>query len=191
MRWVAAAARPRGRRPPLRRRLADRPRTAGALVRQRSSTGSARPARSASARPTWPATGPPTTCAGVLSAFAANMRDLVPAICRSCGTRCSARQPPHHDNTIDGARHNIHQHYDLSNDLFKTVPRRVDDLLVRALRRRADGRATTTSRTRNAARSTGCSTPPGSAPAPGCSRSGRAGASSRSGAARRGAQVTS
>jgi cyclopropane-fatty-acyl-phospholipid synthase len=27
--------------------------------------------------------------------------------------------PSHHDNTIEGARANIHQHYDLSNDLFK------------------------------------------------------------------------
>ena len=28
-------------------------------------------------------------------------------------------QPRHHDNTIEGARQNIHQHYDLSNDLFR------------------------------------------------------------------------
>jgi cyclopropane-fatty-acyl-phospholipid synthase len=29
-----------------------------------------------------------------------------------------SRQPGHHDNTIAGARQNIHQHYDLSNNLF-------------------------------------------------------------------------
>jgi len=28
-------------------------------------------------------------------------------------------QPKHHDNTVEGARQNIHQHYDLSNELFK------------------------------------------------------------------------
>jgi cyclopropane-fatty-acyl-phospholipid synthase len=31
-----------------------------------------------------------------------------------------SRQPAHHDNTVDGARENIHHHYDLSNDLFTT-----------------------------------------------------------------------
>jgi cyclopropane-fatty-acyl-phospholipid synthase len=30
------------------------------------------------------------------------------------------RQPEAHDNTVEGARQNIHHHYDLSNDLFKT-----------------------------------------------------------------------
>ena len=40
------------------------------------------------------------------------------------------------------ARHNIAHHYDLSNDLFATVPRRDDDLLLGALRRDPPAAAT-------------------------------------------------
>ena len=58
--------------------------------------------------------------AGVLSAFAANMRELVPEIFHKLRHAVLSRQPEHHDNTKDGARQNIHHHYDLSNDLFKT-----------------------------------------------------------------------
>jgi cyclopropane-fatty-acyl-phospholipid synthase len=58
--------------------------------------------------------------AGVLSAFAANMRDLVPEFLHKLRHAVLSRQPMHHDNTKTGARQNIHHHYDLSNDLFKT-----------------------------------------------------------------------
>jgi cyclopropane-fatty-acyl-phospholipid synthase len=56
---------------------------------------------------------------GVLSAFAANMRRLIHPTLRRLRHAVLSRQPGHHDNTIDGARDNIHQHYDLSNELFK------------------------------------------------------------------------
>jgi len=58
--------------------------------------------------------------AGVLSAFAANMRDLVPAVFHRLRHAVLSRQPAKDDNTVDGARQNIHHHYDLSNDLFAT-----------------------------------------------------------------------
>jgi cyclopropane-fatty-acyl-phospholipid synthase len=58
--------------------------------------------------------------AGVLSAFAANMRDLVPEILHRLRHAVLSRVPQAHDNTVEGARDNIHHHYDLSNSLFKT-----------------------------------------------------------------------
>ena len=58
--------------------------------------------------------------AGVLSAFAANMRTMVRPIFHRLRNAVLSRQPAKHDNTVDGARENIHHHYDLSNDLFKT-----------------------------------------------------------------------
>ena len=58
--------------------------------------------------------------AGVLSAFAANMRNLVPASLHRLRHAVLSRQPAKFDNTVDGARENIHHHYDLSNDLFET-----------------------------------------------------------------------
>jgi cyclopropane-fatty-acyl-phospholipid synthase len=56
---------------------------------------------------------------GVLSAFAANMRNMVPPILHKLRNAVLSRQPGAHDNTIEGARNNIHQHYDLSNELFQ------------------------------------------------------------------------
>ncbi len=56
---------------------------------------------------------------GVLSAFAANMRDMIPPVLHKLRNAVLSVQPKHHDNTIEGARENIHQHYDLSNELFK------------------------------------------------------------------------
>jgi cyclopropane-fatty-acyl-phospholipid synthase len=56
---------------------------------------------------------------GTLAAFAANMRDIVPPVLHTLRNAVLSRQPGHHDNTIEGARQNIHQHYDLSNELFK------------------------------------------------------------------------
>jgi cyclopropane-fatty-acyl-phospholipid synthase len=55
---------------------------------------------------------------GVLSAFAANMRDMIPPFLHKLRNAVLSVQPGHHDNTVEGARDNIHQHYDLSNDLF-------------------------------------------------------------------------
>ncbi len=91
--------------------------------------------------------------AGVLSAFAANMRELVPELLHKLRHAVLSRQPSHHDNTKDGARQNIHHHYDLSNDLFKTFldesmtyssalfngePYGADDDLADAQRRKVD-----------------------------------------------------
>ncbi|MCU1660605.1 MAG: cyclopropane-fatty-acyl-phospholipid synthase [Pseudonocardia sp.] len=58
--------------------------------------------------------------AGVLSAFAAHIRDLVPATLQRLRHAVLSRMPESHDNTVEGARNNIHHHYDLSNDLFTT-----------------------------------------------------------------------
>ncbi|MEO9138763.1 MAG: cyclopropane-fatty-acyl-phospholipid synthase family protein [Jatrophihabitans sp.] len=60
-----------------------------------------------------------TDLPGVLSAFAANMRDMIPPFLHKLRNAVLSVQPGHHDNTIEGARDNIHQHYDLSNELFK------------------------------------------------------------------------
>jgi cyclopropane-fatty-acyl-phospholipid synthase len=56
---------------------------------------------------------------GVLAAFAARVRELVPPSLQRLRHAVLSRQPGHHDNTIQGARANIHRHYDLSNELFK------------------------------------------------------------------------
>ncbi|MGH8962113.1 MAG: class I SAM-dependent methyltransferase [Jatrophihabitantaceae bacterium] len=58
--------------------------------------------------------------AGVLAAFAANMRELVPEFLHKLRHAVLSRMPDSHDNTVEGARQNIRHHYDLSNDLFKT-----------------------------------------------------------------------
>ena len=65
--------------------------------------------------------------AGVLTAFASNMRDLVPQSFHRLRHAVLSRQPTHEDNTISGARNNISRHYDLSNDLFKLF---LDDSLT-------------------------------------------------------------
>jgi cyclopropane-fatty-acyl-phospholipid synthase len=57
--------------------------------------------------------------AGVITAFASNMRELVPASFHRLRHAVLRRQPLHEDNTITGARNNISRHYDLSNDLFE------------------------------------------------------------------------
>ncbi|MDT4939632.1 MAG: cyclopropane-fatty-acyl-phospholipid synthase [Pseudonocardiales bacterium] len=58
--------------------------------------------------------------AGVLSAFASNMGDLVPRSLQRLRHTVLERLPASHDNTVEGARQNIHHHYDLSNELFAT-----------------------------------------------------------------------
>ena len=57
---------------------------------------------------------------GVLSAFAAHMRDLVPATLQRLRHAVLRRQPETHDNTLHRrAGEHLAPHYDLSNDLFK------------------------------------------------------------------------
>ena len=56
--------------------------------------------------------------AGVLSAFASNMKDMIPPTLHKLRNAVLSVQPHSGDNTIENARDNIHQHYDLSNDLF-------------------------------------------------------------------------
>jgi cyclopropane-fatty-acyl-phospholipid synthase len=58
--------------------------------------------------------------AAVLCAFAAHLRDLVPAAFHRLRHAVLNRTPRSQDNTIAGARQNIHHHYDLSNELFAT-----------------------------------------------------------------------
>jgi cyclopropane-fatty-acyl-phospholipid synthase len=56
---------------------------------------------------------------GVLTAFADRLTDLIPPALHRLRNVVLSRQPSGDDNTIEGARQNIHRHYDLSNDLFR------------------------------------------------------------------------
>lgn len=56
--------------------------------------------------------------AGVLAAFAAQVDDLVPPPFRRLRRLVESRRPAGEANTLDGARTNIHRHYDLSNAFF-------------------------------------------------------------------------
>ena len=117
--------------------------------------------------------------AGVLSAFAANMRDLVPEMLHRLrhAVLSRRRRPRQHD------RRRAREHPSPLRPVQRPVqdlPRRVDDLLVRRSSTASPTAPTRSSPTPSAARSTGCSTPRPSAPAPGCSRSARAGANSPS-----------
>ena len=60
-----------------------------------------------------------------------------PRGCSGCGTSTCRASPRSTRTRCRGARRNIERHYDLSNDLFALVPRRVDDVLLGAVRRRA------------------------------------------------------
>lgn len=55
---------------------------------------------------------------GVLTVLARHVDDLVPAPLRRLRGSWVSRRPTADRNTPDGARENIHRHYDLSNDLF-------------------------------------------------------------------------
>jgi cyclopropane-fatty-acyl-phospholipid synthase len=57
--------------------------------------------------------------AGVLTAFALHIRELIPAVLQKLRHAVLRREPESDDNTIAGARTNISHHYDLSNELFK------------------------------------------------------------------------
>ena len=78
----------------------------------------------------WPATGPDAVdprqanlatdeLAEVLTVLAHRVSVLVPRPLQKLRRMWQARQPDVEDNTPDGARENIHRHYDLSNDLFE------------------------------------------------------------------------
>ncbi|MGB3486348.1 MAG: cyclopropane-fatty-acyl-phospholipid synthase family protein [Mycobacterium sp.] len=56
--------------------------------------------------------------AGVLTAFATSMADLVPRSLQKMRPIALARQPRTHHNSRDHARRNVSEHYDLSNELF-------------------------------------------------------------------------
>ena len=55
---------------------------------------------------------------GLLTVFAAHVDDLVPPWLQRLRTLAVRHQPPDDVQTIQGARHNISRHYDLSNELF-------------------------------------------------------------------------
>ncbi|MFG1648196.1 class I SAM-dependent methyltransferase [Amycolatopsis sp. NPDC049252] len=56
--------------------------------------------------------------AEVLTPFAARMATLVPPVLQKFRKIAERTQPPSEENSLEGARANIHRHYDLSNDLF-------------------------------------------------------------------------
>ncbi|HEY3464016.1 MAG TPA: cyclopropane-fatty-acyl-phospholipid synthase family protein [Amycolatopsis sp.] len=56
--------------------------------------------------------------AEVLTPFAERMATLVPPVLQKFRRIAERTQPPSEENTLEGARANIHRHYDLSNDLF-------------------------------------------------------------------------
>ncbi|MDI5982550.1 class I SAM-dependent methyltransferase [Amycolatopsis magusensis] len=58
--------------------------------------------------------------AEVLTPFAERMATLIPPVLQRFRRFVDRRQPAGEANTVDGARRNIHRHYDLSNDLFAT-----------------------------------------------------------------------
>ncbi|HET7691202.1 MAG TPA: cyclopropane-fatty-acyl-phospholipid synthase family protein [Nocardioidaceae bacterium] len=57
--------------------------------------------------------------AGLLTTMAGELSTLVPSSLQRFRNAAVRRRPAHEDNTVEGARENIHRHYDLSNDLFK------------------------------------------------------------------------
>jgi cyclopropane-fatty-acyl-phospholipid synthase len=59
-----------------------------------------------------------TDLTGLLTVFARHVRDLVPTPLQRLRRLAVRRQPAAHDQTRDGARRNISQHYDLSNEFF-------------------------------------------------------------------------
>ncbi len=56
--------------------------------------------------------------ADVLTTFAHRLARLIPPVLQRLRRWYDARHPVSEENTISGARANIHRHYDLSNDLF-------------------------------------------------------------------------
>ncbi len=56
---------------------------------------------------------------GLLTIMAGELAALVPSSLQRLRHLAVHARPHHQDNTVDGARENIHRHYDLSNDLFQ------------------------------------------------------------------------
>lgn len=54
----------------------------------------------------------------VLTAFAVKLNSPIPAKLQPLRRFVDPRQPASEENTVSGARQNIHRHYDLSNELF-------------------------------------------------------------------------
>ncbi len=63
--------------------------------------------------------GPGTDLADLLTPFASRLTRLVPEPLQRLRMIVDQRIPPNHANTLDGSRHNVSAHYDLSNDLFE------------------------------------------------------------------------
>ncbi|WNV84314.1 cyclopropane-fatty-acyl-phospholipid synthase family protein [Umezawaea sp. Da 62-37] len=61
-----------------------------------------------------------TALADLLSAFAAKLTTLIPPKLQLMRRWVELRHPDSEVNSVEGARENIHRHYDLSNDLFAT-----------------------------------------------------------------------
>jgi cyclopropane-fatty-acyl-phospholipid synthase len=61
-----------------------------------------------------------TALADLLSAFAAKLATLIPPKLQLVRRWVELRHPESESNSVEGARENIHRHYDLSNDLFGT-----------------------------------------------------------------------
>ncbi len=57
--------------------------------------------------------------AGVLTVMASRMSTLIPPKLQRLRAAAVHARPSSQDNTVDGARENIHRHYDLSNELFQ------------------------------------------------------------------------
>jgi cyclopropane-fatty-acyl-phospholipid synthase len=55
---------------------------------------------------------------GLLTVLAGRVDTLVPPALQRLRPLAVHRRPAAQDNTLDGARENVHRHYDLSNDLF-------------------------------------------------------------------------
>ena len=135
---------------------ACRSRACRCSTRRRSSPGSAGTARSASARPTWPATGTLPTSSACSRPLARHIDTLVPPPLQWLRRFYDARQPASEDNDRGGARRNIARHYDLSNELFATF---LDETMTYSSALFADP-GDIAGRGPGAARSSGCSTPP-------------------------------
>jgi cyclopropane-fatty-acyl-phospholipid synthase len=65
--------------------------------------------------------------AGVLTVMASRMATLIPPALQRLRSAVLHARPSWQDNTVTGARDNIHRHYDLSNDLFQLF---LDDSLT-------------------------------------------------------------
>jgi cyclopropane-fatty-acyl-phospholipid synthase len=62
--------------------------------------------------------GPGTDLSDLLTPFASRLATLIPPALQRLRVLVDRRVPTDHENTLDGARSNIADHYDLSNDLF-------------------------------------------------------------------------